>query len=137
MDYRKSLLTGYYNLLNDSIIINGSSIEVGTKIADESNDFVRYYISADDDVSTFDDTIREVNVTLNCTSIQSKHLGDDSKVDEMISQIKLLINKDSLVLNNWKILEVYDMGVTDNSEENETSSIFVRTLIFRHFIEKI
>ena len=135
MDYRKDLLTAYYNLLNEAIIVDGSVIEVGTKISEDVNDFVRYFISSDDDRGTFDDIVREIDVNLDCVSIQPKNRGDDSIVDEMVEQVKQIIP--DINLHGWVTELTLDMGTENGSRESDVNYIVRRTITFKHFIRKI
>ena len=134
MDYRNALLSSYYTNLNGSIIVNGSEIEVGTKISKDARNFIRYYISSDSDIGTFDETIREIDVNLDCVSIQPKNRGDDSIVDEMVDQVKEYIDK--IYVDGWTVALTLDMGTEDESGESDVSYIVRRTITFKHFIDK-
>lgn len=134
MDYRKDLLSAYYSQLNNSIVIEGEIIEVGTKISDEAKNFIRFYIAADDDRGTFDDIIREVDVAVDCVSIQPKNMGDDSIVDEMVSQVKQIIK--DISIKNWITELTLDMGTDSESGETDVNYIVRRMITFKHFIRK-
>ena len=138
MDYRTDLLTAYYNLLNGSIIIDGSEIEVGTKISEGATDFIRYFISSDDDRGTFDDVVREIDVNLDCVSVQPKNRGDDSVVDSMVEQVKQIINpKTGITIHGWIDELTLDMGTETGSGESDVNYIVRRTITFKHFIRKV
>ena len=135
MDYRNDLLKAYYNLLKDSIIVDGSVIEVGTKISEDINDFVRYFISSDDDIGTFDDVVREIDINIDCVSIQPKTRGDDSIVDEMVEQVKTIIS--NFYMDGWICELTLDEGTENGSGENDVNYIVRRTITFKHFIRKL
>lgn len=135
MDYRNDLLSAYYSNLNGSIVVDGSVIEVGTKISDESTEFVRYFISGDDNVGTYDDIVREIDVNLDCVSIQPKNRGDDSITDSIVNQVKQIITND-FTITGWDIELTLDLGTEEASGENEANYISRRTITFKHFIWK-
>jgi len=135
MDYRNDLLSAYYSQLNGSIVVDGKTIEVGTKVSDEATDFIRFYIAADDDRGTFDDIIREVDVAIDCVSIQAKNMGNDEIVDQMVDQVKAIIS--DISINNWITELTLDMGTESASGEDDMNYIVRRTITFKHFIRKI
>lgn len=134
-DYRNSLLSAYYSNLNGVIVVNSSVIEVGTKISKDARDFIRYFIASDDNVGTFDEQIREIDVNIDCVSIQPKNRGDDSIVDSMVEQVKEYIN--SIFINGWEMCLTRDMGTEDESGESDVNYIVRRTITFKHFIQKL
>ncbi|MFO8021525.1 MAG: hypothetical protein R6U65_03590 [Perlabentimonas sp.] len=134
MDYRKDLLSAYYSQLNGSIVVDGETIEVGTKGSDGATDFIRFYISADDDRGTFDHVIREVEVSIDCVSIQAKNMGNDEVVDEMVNQVKQIIS--DISISNWVTELTLDMGTESASGETDMNYIVRRTITFKHFIRK-
>lgn len=134
MDYRKDLLSAYYSQLNGSIVVDGETIEVGTKVSDGATDFIRFYISADDDRGTFDHVIREVEVSIDCVSIQAKNMGNDEVVDEMVNQVKQIIS--DISISNWVTELTLDMGTESASGESDMNYIVRRTITFKHFIRK-
>ena len=134
MDYRNDLLSAYYSQLNGSIVVDGETIEVGTKVSDGATDFIRFYISADDDRGTFDHVIREVEVSVDCVSIQAKNMGNDEIVDEMVDQVKTIIS--DISISNWITELTLDMGTESASGEADMNYIVRRTITFKHFIRK-
>jgi len=134
MDYRNALLSAYFTQLNNNVVIDGSIIEVGTKISDGAKDFIRYFISSDDDRGTFDHVIREVDVNVDCVSIQPLTMGDDEIVDEMVDQVKQIIS--DISINGWITELTLEMGTETGSGENESEYIVRRTITFKHFIRK-
>src|SRR6056297_40388 len=134
MDYRNALLSAYFTQLNNNVVIDGSIIEVGTKISDGAKDFIRYFISSDDDRGTFDHVIREADVTIDCVSIQPLTMGDDEIVDEMVDQVKQIIS--DISINGWVTELTLEMGTETGSGENESEYIVRRTITFKHFIRK-
>lgn len=137
MDYQNELLGNYYDLLNGQIIIEGSEIEVGTKISNDQGDFVTYDVVFDDDRGTFDTVIREIDVNVQCISIQAKHLGDDSKVNSMVNQVKEIIKEDSFSMANWIIELFLDKGTVPANSEDDDHYTYRRTITFKHFIRKL
>jgi len=135
MDYRNDLLSAYYSALNGVIIVDGSTIEVGTKISKDATDFIRYFISSDSDIGTFNDIIREIDVNLDCVSIQPKTRGDDTGVDSMVDQVKEIIIE-NLTINGWNIELTLDQGTDEASGESDDNYIVRRTITFKHFIWK-
>jgi hypothetical protein len=136
-DYRKDILSTYFTLLNDSVIVDGSSVYVGSvKVPETEKTYVRYYIAADSDVSTFDSEIREIDVTVDCVTFDGKHRGDDSVVDSMVEQVKTIINRDTFGMNGWYSIVFHDMGTTDTSQEGDEYDIISRSITLKHIIEK-
>jgi hypothetical protein len=125
-----------YSLLGDSVIVDGQTIETVSG-KPENNDFVRYFIDGDEDISTDDTEIRNVQIAFDCVSIQSKDLADDSKVDEMVSQVKeLTLDKDNYSAGGWIVDLVSDNGTDEDTGENDAYHIHRRTFNLKIIIEK-
>ena len=134
MDYRNALLSAYYDNLKDAIIVNGSVIEIGTKISNEATEFIRYFISSDVDNGTAEDTIRDVGVNIDCVGIQPKNMADDSVVDSMVEQVKQIL--ENITLKGWVMELTLDDGTEESSGESDVNYIVRRTITFKHFIRK-
>jgi len=136
-DYRKELFTAFYNWLSSSVVVDGSGVEVGTKISEDSSYFVRYYISSDQDLSTQFTEIRELEISFECVVRQSMHLGNDEIVDEMVEQVKqAIIVDDGIYIGNWQIVVVSDNGTLSDDGEIDGYYVNVRTFTAKIIVQR-
>jgi hypothetical protein len=128
-DYKRHLFTNVYSLVK-GITVDGTAISVGTKIDQNKKIFARYYISNDEDIGSMDGEVRQIEISFDCVVRQPKHLGDDSKVDDLVDQIKdRTLHKNSYSLDGWNVVGVFDNGI--QTDEDETESEFYNLVIFK------
>jgi hypothetical protein len=136
-DYRNDLFTSIYNLLKNAVVIDGSTVEVGTSITEDASHFVRYYITSDTDMSTMDSQIRNIEVSFECVVRQPMHLGNDEDADTMVDQVKeAILNEDSFIMVDWVLIVASDQGTLTDDGEVESYFVNVRTFTANLIIQK-
>jgi hypothetical protein len=135
-DYRRDILKSVYSKVNGSIVVDGETIETVSN-RPETDNYVLFYIDTDDDISTDDSEIRELQVAFDCVSIQPMQIGDDTKVDEMVNQVKQYFLDDSIfTIDNWDVVTTEDNGTEENIGEVDNYSVFERIFSLKIIIER-
>jgi len=135
-DYRRDILKSVYSQINGAIVVGGETIETVSN-RPETNDYILFYIDADDDISTDDSEIREIQVAFDCVSQQPMQIGDDTKVDEMVNQVKQYFLDDSIfTIDNWSVITTADNGTEENIGEVDNYSIYERIFNLKIIIER-
>lgn len=135
-DYRQDILSNIYSLIKDSIVIDGEAIEVGTA-KPQSFEYINYFIDRDEDISTDDNEIRDLTIAFSCVSIQSMNLADDSRVDQMVDQLKqILLYENSYSFSTWTLNLVQDSGTENEINEIDSYSVIARIFNLKMIISK-
>lgn len=135
-DYRNSILKTIYSLINGAIVVDGDVIET-VSARPENDEYVHFYIEGDDDISTDDNEIRDLQVLFDCVSIQSLNLQDDTRVDKMINQLKsLVLDENVYSVNGWKVILTSDVGTETDMGETSDFTVFRRMFTMRIILSR-
>jgi len=136
-DPTHEILKAYYNVLNDTIMLDGSAVAVGTKIPKRASDYVLIYVEAMDNRSTSDTTVYHVTVAMQIVSMQDINEGDESRVNSIFEQILEVIgDEEMLLMNNFKALTSMPGSMDRDTELTDSNYIITRKLRMLNFIQQ-
>jgi len=136
-DPTHELLKAYVNVLKGSIIWDGSSVPVGTRIAQGKTEYVLIFIEDLKNMGTGDGPIYNATVAMQAVSMQDVNEGDETPVSRIIEQIiEVISDPEMILMNNFKCVMIMPEGITPDTEMTESSYNVLRTLRMLNFIEQ-
>lgn len=133
----QQIMKAYYNILNGSIIYEGNVIAVGTKIPRGENNYIYLYISDINNISTGDQVIYNITVTLQVVSMQGTTEGDETIVNSIIDQILEFVDDETMLqMDDFKCDMVQVLGIEDATELTESNYIIAKKLNMLNIIEQ-
>lgn len=137
-DPTHEILKAYVNVLNGSIIWNGSPVAVGTKIPQGETEYVLIYVEDLDNMSTGDGPIYKAVIAMQAVSLQDVNEGDETPVNRIVEQIIEVISDPLMIqMNNFKCVMVMPEGITPDRELTDNSYNILRTLRMSNIIQQI
>lgn len=133
----QQILKAYHDILNGSIIYEGNVITVGTKISRRTTNYIHLYVSDIENISTGDQVIYKIIVTLEVVSLQGTTEGDDTIVNAIIDQILEFVEDENMLqMSDFKCDMVNIGGIEDSSELTESNYIIAKEVNMLNFIEQ-
>jgi len=136
-DPTKEILKAYVNLLKGSIIYNGVTIPVGTRIPRRATEYVLIYKNSLENFSTGDKVVYQVIVALQVVSMQAISEGDETPVNSITEQILEVMDPEMFIMNNFKCLTAIPAGMDRDTDLTDNSYNIVRILNMSNFIEQV
>ena len=134
----QQLLKAYYNLLNGSIIYDGSVIKVGTKIPRGENNYIYLYASSVSDMSTGDGVIYNITITMQIVSLQEVSEGDETIINSLLDQVLSFVeDPDSILMDDFKCIMNRVEGMEPIDGGDESNFIVGKKLNMLNFIEQL
>jgi len=136
-DPTKEILKAYVNLLKGSIIYNGVTIPVGTRIPRRATEYVLICKNSLENFSTGDKVVYQVIVALQVVSMQAISEGDETPVNSITEQILEVMDPEMFIMNNFKCLTAIPAGMDRDTDLTDNSYNIVRILNMSNFIEQV
>jgi len=133
----QQILKAYYNVLNGTIIYNGSIITVGTKIPRGTNNYIHLSASSDN-YSTGDQTLYKITVTLQIVSRQGINEGDETIINSILDQVLSVVDDPEMILmDDFRCLMSNVLDIEKTSiDADEANTIITKSLNMLNFIEQ-
>lgn len=133
----QQLLKAYYNLLNGSIIYDDTAVTVGTKIPRRTDIYIYLYISSIANISTGDNIIYSMTVTMQIVSRQGVNEGDETILNSILDQVLSFVgDADSILMDDFRCL-MSNLGDMDSlAELDESNTVLTKKLNMINFIEQ-
>jgi len=133
----QQLLKAYYNLLNGSIIYDGSAITVGTKIPRGQSNYIYLYASSVSNMSTGDGVIYNITITMQIVSLQEVNEGDETIINSLLDQVLSFVeDPDSILMDDFKCLMNRVESMEPLDSDDEANFIVGKKLNILNFIEQ-
>ncbi len=137
-DPANKLLKAYCDILNGSIVYDGSVVTVGTRIPQNTDKYVLLYIEDMDPMNTGDAVIFYVIVAMQIVSMQETTEGDETIVNDIFEQvIELVGDPEMFILNGFRCVDSNFAGSDYIPELTDTNYIITRKLQMSNIIEQI
>jgi hypothetical protein len=133
----QQLLKAYYNLLNGSIIYDDTAVTIGTKIPRRTDIYIYLYISSIANISTGDNIIYSMTVTMQIVSRQGVNEGDETILNSILDQVLSFVgDADSILMDDFRCL-MSNFGDMDSlAELDESNTVLTKKLNMINFIEQ-
>jgi len=136
-DPAQQILKAYYNLLNGSVFLNGSTVVIGTRIPKRTSEYVLLYIEDMANHDTGAEVLYNVTVAMQIVSMQAVSEGDEEKVNTIFEQvIELVDDPDSFNMDNFRCLTSQFEGSEHETEMTDSSYNIIRKLRMSNFLEQ-
>jgi len=136
-DPTHEILKAYYNLLNNSIVYNGETVKVGTKIPQNTDKYVLIYVESIDNYSSAADFVYNATVSMQIVSMQNINEGDETIVNSIFEQvIELLGNPEAIQMNGFTCLTSVPGSMSHDTELTDTNYNIIRKLQITNFIQQ-
>ena len=136
-DPTHEILKAYYNLLNESIVYDGETVKVGTKIPQNTDKYVLIYVESIDNYSSAEDFVYNATVSMQIVSMQDINEGDDTVVNSIFEQvIELLGDPDAMTMDGFICLTSVPGSMERDTELTDTNYIITRKLQITNFIQQ-
>lgn len=137
-DPAHKLLKAYCDILNGSIVYNGSVVIVGTRIPQDADNYIHIYIEDLSPMNTGDSILNNAIVALQVVSLQETTEGDEEVVNNIFEQvIELVGDPEMFIMNGFKCLTSIFSGSEPGNELTDTNYIITRKLQISNIIEQI
>lgn len=137
-DPAHKLLKAYCNILNGSIVYNGSIVTMGTKIAQNTDKYVLLYIEDMSPMNTGDAIIYNVITAMQIVSMQETTEGDETIVNNIFEQvIELVGDPEMFIMKGFCCVTSMFEGSEYLPELTDTNYIITRKLQMSNIIEQI
>ncbi len=137
-DPTNEILKAYVNLLKGSIMLNGSTVSVGTKISQGRTEYVLIEVDDIENQGTGEQPIYRTYIKLEIVSIQELTEGDETLVNSIAEQILEIISEPEMFLmNNFQCVMVMPGGMERYTENNESNYNIIRTIRMINYVSQI
>lgn len=133
-DPTKQLHDAYFNLLNGSVVVNGTGIPVfkWSKPGEETRVTIGTTIM--DDMSTHDTYILDVQQEIYVQG-DLRFSDERSVVEDICDEVVQLVVADTLMtMTDFYMMDAWLSSVEVFEEENQDSTVYVKELVFKHTI---
>lgn len=136
-DPAQQLLKAYYRLLNGSIFYADQAVRVGTRIPQNTDNYVLIYIEDFEPMNTGDAIIFNVTVALQIVSMQETTEGDDTITNSIFDQVISLVgDPEGFIMDGFHVETSNFEGSEYLPELTDTNYIITRKLRMSNIIEQ-
>ena len=136
-DPTNEILKAYVNLLDGSIIYDGSPVAVGTRIAQGETEYVLISVDDLENQSTGDGPLYRAYIKLQVVSIQDITEGSETPVNSIAEQILEIISEPEMfIMTHFRCVMVQPGGMERNSELTDSNYNIIRDLRMLNYIEQ-